>query len=131
MASPLAGKALVVLFGHDPNVVENRCEALHSGGYETVIATTASDTEEQIASGRADALLVGSQTGPLTRLRLAEKARQHGVAVVHIAYPNHPEPSEDEVYVTRPLGAKELLDAMSRAMAAHAQASRRNLGNAA
>lgn len=118
-ALPLPRKTLVVLFGHDPNVVDERCSALHSGGYDTHITTTAGEAEQCVRDGTADVLLVGSQTGPLTRLRLAEKARQHGAAVVHIAYRNHPEAGEDEIYVTRPLGANELLDAMERALAHH------------
>jgi DNA-binding response OmpR family regulator len=118
-ALPLPRKTLVVLFGHDPNVVDDRCATLHSGGYETLITTTAGEAERCLRDGTADVVLVGSQTGPLTRLRLAEKARQYGVPVVHIAYRNHPEAGEDEIYVTRPLGAKELLDAMDRAVAGH------------
>jgi DNA-binding response OmpR family regulator len=118
-ASPLPRNTLVVLFGHDPNVIDERCAALRSGGFETVITITANEAEGMLRSGAADVLLVGSQTGPLTRLRLAEKARQHKVAVVHIAYHNHPEPGQDEIYVTRPLGAKELLDAMNRALVGH------------
>jgi DNA-binding response OmpR family regulator len=110
---------MVVLFGHDPVVAPARCDALQSAGYDTVIATTASEAEEYLAAGIVDVLLVGSQTGPLTRLRLADKARKYGTPVVHIAYHNHPEPREDEVYVTRPLGAPELLDAMDRALRLH------------
>jgi DNA-binding response OmpR family regulator len=120
-ALPLPRNTVVILFGHDPNVVSERCAALQSGGYECVITTTAAEAEEQVARGVGDVLLVGSQTGPLTRLRLADKARQYGVAVVHIAYPNHPEPGQDEVYVTRPLGAPELLDAVHRALRNHAR----------
>ena len=118
-ASPLPQNTIVVLFGHDPNVVEDRCSTLSSGGYDCIISTTARETEDYLEARTPDVLLVGSQTGPLTRLRLAEKARQHGVAVVHIAYHNHPDPGEDEIYVTRPLGATELLDAMYRALKNH------------
>jgi hypothetical protein len=81
------------------------------------VATTAAEAEELVKAREAQALLIGSQTGPLTRLRLAELARNNRLAVVHIAYPNHPEPRGDEIYVTRPVGRNELLDAMSRAMA--------------
>jgi DNA-binding response OmpR family regulator len=123
-ASPLPRKTLVVLFGHDPNVVDDRCATLHSSGYQTYITTTAGEAEQCLRDGTADVLLVGSQTGPLTRLRLAEKARQFGVSVVHIAYHNDPEAGEDEIYVTRPLGSKELLDAMDRALAGHRRARR-------
>jgi DNA-binding response OmpR family regulator len=115
-AYPLPLSTLVVLFGHDPTVVNDRCETLRGGGYECVVTTTANEAESYLSAKRADVLLVGSQTGPLTRLRLAEKARQHGVAVVHISYHNHPAPGEDEVYVMRPVGASELLDAMNRAI---------------
>ena len=115
-ASPLPENIVVVLFGHDPNVVAERCSTLQSDGYETVITTTAGEAEHLLASGAADVLLVGSQTGPLTRLRLGEKARVYGVAVVHIAYRNHPQAHGDEIYVTRPLGPNDLLTAMHRAL---------------
>jgi hypothetical protein len=115
-ASPLPQNTLVVLFGHDPVVIPERCSALRNGGYDCLVTMTASETEVYLSNRHADALLIGSQTGPLTRLRLAAKARQHGVAVVHIAYPNHPEPAEDEIYVTRPLGETELLSAMTKAL---------------
>jgi len=118
-ALPIPRRVLVVLFGHDPNVIADRRAALESVGYETVVTMTASEAEQYLTSKLADVLLVGSQTGPLTRIRLAEKARQCGVAVVHIAYHNHPIPIADEIYVTRPLGASELLDAMSRALRGH------------
>jgi DNA-binding response OmpR family regulator len=120
-ASPLPQDVVVVLFGHDPNVIANRCSALVDAGYRCVIATTAQEVEQHLMAGTTDALLVGSQTGPLTRLRLAEKARQNGVAVVHIAYHNHPVPSEDEIYVTRPLGSRELVAAMHRALRHHSR----------
>src|SRR5689334_20044177 len=96
-ASPLPRNILVLLFGHDPNVVADRCSTLQSAGYDTMITTTAGEAEQLLSSGAADVLLVGSQTGPLTRLRLAEKARAHGVAVVHIAYHNHPPAHEYEI----------------------------------
>lgn len=115
-ASPLPQNILVVLFGHDPVVVPERCSALRNGGYDCVVTTTAGEAESYLTRRGADALLIGSQTGPLTRLRLAEKARQNGVAVVHIAYHNHPQPAEDEIYVTRPLGETELLNAMTKAL---------------
>ena len=115
-ASPLPQNILVVLFGHDPNVVADRCSTLQSAGYDTLITTTADEAEEFLVSHSADVLLVGSQTGPLTRLRLAEKARECGVAVVHIAYHNHPQAHEHEIYVTRPLGPNQLLNAMDRAL---------------
>lgn len=115
--SSLAHDLEVILFGHDPTVIEDRCAVLRSAGYRPVVTTTAREAEQMVTEGNSRALLIGSQTGPLTRLRLADSARTHGVAVVHIAYPNHPEPRGDEIYVTRPVGRNELLDAMSRAMA--------------
>jgi CheY-like chemotaxis protein len=115
-ASPLPQGPQVILFGHDPTVISDRCAVLRSAGYRTVVTTTAREAESLVAAGGSQALLIGSQTGPLTRLRLADIARNNGMAVVHIAYHNHPEPRGDEIYVTRPLGPKELLDAMSRAL---------------
>lgn len=106
----------VLMFGHDPNVVEDRSTVLREAGYEPVMATTADEVEAQVQSGGYDALLIGSQTGPLTRIRLAEAARSAGVAVVHIAYRNHPESRVGEVYVARPLGRKELVDALHTAI---------------
>jgi DNA-binding response OmpR family regulator len=115
-ASPLPRNILVLLFGHDPNVMADRCSTLQSAGYDIVVTTTAAEAEQMLASRTADVLLVGSQTGPLTRLRLAEKARACGIAVVHIAYHNHPQAHDDEIYVTRPLGPNDLLSAMNRAL---------------
>jgi hypothetical protein len=107
---------IVLLFGHDPVMVEERCTVLRTAGLIPMIVPTSGEAEALLA--RAAILFIGSYCAPLTRERLTAAARRHGVPVLSIPYSRTMKTPEGAVHVEKTVTATELAHAVALAIAA-------------
>jgi hypothetical protein len=112
--SPQRRTNAIVLFGHDPALIGDRCAVLRQAGFSPVVAATANEAETAIE--RASVLFLGSHCAPMSRERLAAVARRHDVPVVNIPYSRFGNSPEGVIPVPKGATPSELIDTISRAL---------------